>query len=822
MDQNESNSSSLLTGRAPAMSVALALIGGILVDHFCSLSFTRWLTAASLTVLVLLGLIGLRRWRFAAACVLVGFGCVGGLLHHRDWSTRAANDVARFATQEPRLVRLDGVVTSRPVIRSRDVSPMPAAYPQVEETIAVVECQTLQTITEPIAVTGRVQLRVSGHLTNCTVGDRVRVLGWLVLPTPPRNPGEFDYAAYLRRQGIGAIVRTGHPDAIEHWGIAENTRFVRLLNRIQTEAETYLVNRLGPDHGAVASALLIGQRSRLPESIRDQFAHTGMMHLLAISGLHVAIFAGFVWMACRLMFLTPWTTGWVLLFAVWTLAIVSGLRPPILRASLFLTIAIIGQLTARPTRLLNTLGATVAVLLLFDPLMLFDTGAQLSLLSVLGIFWSQSWPHRRRESKFADESQLPSLWRAVLAVLSRFVSESARVMLGIWLLTAPLIAFSFQLVSPIGLLLNLILVPLATPLLGFGYALLLFGPAWPMLGSLCGMLFDGLLSTLLFIVDLAATVPTGHLSISSVPTWWLIGYYVGIAGVLWRWRNQSQSVRPVVLGGLSWLAIGLIVTSVPSRSVELRCTFLAVGHGVAVLIETPNGGTVLYDAGAIDDPARPTRVVTTALTFAHRPGLNGLFISHADIDHFNGVPELLDDVPIAGMFVAQSLLDFDQSGVEVLCEFASRHRLPIRLIGAGDKLNLDPQVTMTVLAPEPSVRHATDNANSVVLLIEYAGRSILLTGDLEASGLVELTRSAGNVDVLMIPHHGSLRTDHVSLGRWADARAAIASGGQRGLVERLQPMYPQATDIFSTADHGAVTVTVSETGTLEVTPTLSP
>ncbi len=821
MDRTECSSSSLLAGRAPTMSIALALSVGILIDHVCSLSFTRWLTAASLTVLVSSGLIGLRRWRFAAVSVLTGFVCVGGLLHHRDWSTRAANDLARFATEESRLVRMDGVLTTRPVIRSRDVSPMPAAYPQVEETVTVLECHSLQTINEPIAVTGRVQLRVSGHLTNCTVGDRVRVLGWLSVPTPPRNPGEFDYAAYLRRQGIGAIVRSGHPDAIEHLGTAENSWLVRLLNRIQTEAETYLINRLGPDHGAVASALLIGQRSRLPESIRDQFALTGMMHLLAISGLHVAIFAGFVWVACRLMFLTPRTTGWVLLFAVWALAIVSGLRPPILRASLFLTIAIVGQLTSRPTRLLNTLGVTVAILLLCDPLMLFDTGAQLSLLSVLGIFWSQSWPRRETTEDYADESRLPTPWRDAFNTLSRFVIDSARVMLGIWLLTAPLIAFSFQLVSPIGLLLNLLLVPLATPLLGFGYALLLFGPAWPPLGAFFGSLFNALLSALLFIVDLAATVPTGHLSISSVPTWWLIGYYLGFAGMLWRWRNKSQPLRPILFGGLSWLAVGLIATSVPSRPAELRCTFLAVGHGVAVLIETPNGGTVLYDAGAIDDPTRPARVVTTALAHAHRLGLNGLIVSHADIDHFNGVPGLLDDVPVAGMFVAQSLLDFDQSGVAVLCESASQHRVPIRLIGAGDELKLDPQVTMTVLAPEPSVRHETDNANSVVLLIEYAGRSILLTGDLEANGLAELTQSARQVDVLMIPHHGSLRTDHVSLGRWAGTQAAIASSGQHGLTEKLQPMYPPSTQIFSTADDGAVTVTVSETGQLAVTPTLS-
>ena len=803
------------------MSVAFALIVGILADRVVALSLMPWWSAGCVAVVISLGAVCGHRWRIAGVGVLVGFACVGGAIHHRSWSTRAANDLARFADEESRLVRVEGILRSRPVIRSRNDSPMPAAFPQVEDSVTVLECETLATVDGPIAIVGKVQLRVSGHLAHCTVGDRVRVLGWLAVPTPPKNPGEFDYAAYLRRQGIGAILRTGHPDAVQLLGTADHTGFARLLNQIQTEAETYLTHRLGPEHGAIAAALLIGQRAELPKALRDQFANTGMMHLLAISGLHVAIFAGFVWIACRLLLLTPRTTGVVMLMAIWLLAVVSGLRPPILRASIFLTIAIVGQLSARPTRLLNTLGVTVTILLLHDPLMLFDVGAQLSLLSVVGIFWSQSWPSWKREQTFADETRLPTPWRDALNSLKSFVFQSARVMLGIWLLAAPLIALSFQLVSPIGLLLNLILVPLATPILGFGYALLLFGPAWSWLGWVFGFLFDRLLSLLLLVVDFAATVPAGHLAVSSVPTWWLAGYYLGLIGVLWQSRSRVRSVRPIVFGGLIWLAVGLVTTTFPSRTTELRCTFLAVGHGVAVLIETPNGGTILYDAGAIDDPARPARVVTGALTQANRSALNGLIVSHADIDHFNGVPSLLDDVPVAGVYVAQSLLDFQQSGVEVLCESASRHRVPIRLIGAGDRLKLDPQVTLTVLAPEPGKRHETDNANSVVLLLEYAGRSILLTGDLEANGLIDLTRSARNVDVLMIPHHGSLRTDHESLGHWANAQAAIASSGQPGLVEKLIGMYPASTQLFSTADHGAVTVTISATGRLVISPTFA-
>ncbi len=802
------------------MSVALALIAGILIDRIASPLITSWLLLGTAVVVVTIGLVRLRYWPVAGVGVLVGFGCVGGAIHHRDWSTQAANDLARFATEEPQLVRVEGVLATRPVIRPRETSPMPAAYPQVEETLTVLSCQTLHTVNGPETIAGRVQLRVSGHLTHGMVGDNVCVLGWLSVPTPPRNPGEFDYATYLRRQGIGAILRTGHPDAVQTLDTADGFGFRRFLNRVQSEAETFLIHRLGPEHGAVASALLIGQRTRLPKSLRDQFALTGMMHLLAISGLHVAIFAGFVWAGCRLMMLTPRTTGGIMLLAVWALAVVSGLRPPILRASVFLTIFILGQLSARPTRLLNMLGVTMTVLLLHDPLMLFDVGAQLSLLSVMGIFWSQTWPRSQTEPEFADESRLPTPWQDAIAAVRNFVIDSAQVMLGIWLLAAPLIASTFQIVSPIGLLLNLILVPLATPLLGFGYALLLFGPAWSWLGWILGFLFDWLLSLLLFIVENAAAWSAGHLAISSVPMWWLVGYYLGLAGCLWRWRNTSQTLRPIVFGGLGWLAFGLMATSFPSHAKELRCTFLAVGHGVAVLIETPDGGTMLYDAGAIDDPSRPARVVTTALATTNRPRLNGLIVSHADIDHFNGVPELLDDLPVAGVFVAQSLLDFQQSGVEVLCESASQHDIPIRLIGAGDTLQLDPDVTLTVLAPEPSVRHATDNANSVVLLVEYAGRSILLTGDLEAAGLVELTQFDRKVDVLMIPHHGSLQTDHATLGRWANAIAAIASSGQHGLADKLRPMYPASTQIFSTADHGAVTVTISESGSLTLTPTL--
>ena len=275
----------------------------------------------------------------------------------------------------------------------------------------------------------------------------------------------------------------------------------------------------------------------------------------------------------------------------------------------------------------------------------------------------------------------------------------------------------------------------------------------------------------------------------------------------WTWRGLAV-----------WVAGGLALGLRPVPTDGLRATFLSVGHGCAVLVELPAGRTLLFDAGSFVDGRRAQRTIQSALWSYGHSRLDAVVVSHADVDHFNGLPGLAETTPIGSVLLAPSSLDFTQAGVVDLCEGVARCGVPIRLVQSGDTLPLDPEVTCEVLHPPADFRAADDNANSVVLKLTYRDRSLLLTGDLEGSGLDRvLSLPGGEVDVLMSPHHGSRGANPPALGVWASPQVVIASAADTDAVENLRHRAMRRTRrMYSTATSGAITVTISPQGRLQV------
>jgi competence protein ComEC len=297
--------------------------------------------------------------------------------------------------------------------------------------------------------------------------------------------------------------------------------------------------------------------------------------------------------------------------------------------------------------------------------------------------------------------------------------------------------------------------------------------------------------------------------------WWLLGYYVLLSAVVLASRPGSRR-RWGWAGVCAWAVLGLGIGLVPAKPGKLRCTFLSVGHGVSFLVELPDGRALLYDAGSLDDGQRAARLVRGALAERGVRRLDAIVISHADLDHFNAVPELLRTVPVGGLLVAKPFLDFEQSSVARVCESAVRAGVPVQIVGRGDRFRLDPAVWLEVLhPPHGEAADVHDNANSIVLSIEYAGRRILLTGDLEGGGLDELIASCrGGVDVMLSPHHGSAGANTAALAEWGSPRYVIASSGFHVNLPLLRERYGPAADVLATSASGAVTVSVAPSGEL--------
>lgn len=536
------------------------------------------------------------------------------------------------------------------------------------------------------------------------------------------------------------------------------------------------------------------------------------MHLLAISGLHVGILALFIWKIARLLnFRLSMEVASVVAFVALYI-FVTDVRPSVLRAGILIASLMIGRLWYRPAGTVNTLGIAALVVLLPSPTDLFDVGAQLSFLSVAAIGWAVSTDRSAPEAN------------PLASPLGRFWSEQRwrrgreiRVMLVVTAVTAPLIAYAFNLYAPIGLLVNVVLVHGVALIMVAGYLVLISGFLAPQLAIVPATVFGFLLRCFQRVAGFASSIDPGHRYGPGPGLGWLLVFYA-CCGFLFFARGKRR--RFVVAAILLWVGLGLSRSFLASEPAQLRCTVLDVGHGSAVLLESPTGRTMLVDVGSIDSSDRAARAVQNCLWARGLTNIDTLVVTHADLDHFNGATRLMEETTIGSIIGPQSFSTSNERAAVMLREACQLEDIGISTVQRGQQLILDEAINIEVLHPGVSAtsEFEDDNASSLVLLVEYAGKRILLTGDVSGSGRrTVLSHAIKPVNVLLAPHHGSRFDNDAALNEWANPQQVVASSRKRGALKVLDSAYPQAHN-YVTAHDGAVSITVQSDGTMSVRP----
>jgi competence protein ComEC len=346
----------------------------------------------------------------------------------------------------------------------------------------------------------------------------------------------------------------------------------------------------------------------------------------------------------------------------------------------------------------------------------------------------------------------------------------------------------------------------------FGFPLLLAAAVHDALAVPFVPIVHGCLTACEYLVDVTDAWPGSHVYVGVIPEWWLWVFYVALLVVLtqrplrlrWRWG---------VPAGLGWLCVGLVGGAVRLPTGELRCTFLAVGHGGCTVIETPDGRTLLYDAGAIGGPDVTRRQIAPFLWSRGIRRVDEVFLSHADLDHFNGLPALLDRFAVGQVTCTPTFADKDTPAVRHTLDVLRRRGVPVRIVKAGDRLTAG-GVQLDVLHPPAEGPEGNENARSLVLEVRHAGHVILLTGDLEGPGQAQVLRlPKRRVDVFMAPHHGSPRASSPALAAWAQPRVVVSCQGPPRAAGRLEDAYKGINvQVLGTWPHGAVTVRSHATG----------
>lgn len=810
----------------PAVPVLVAVSAGIVADWYLGLEARLWISAAIVCVVlwVMAFYVGVRQ--LSALLLLLACGLTGAGAHHCHWSLVSTDELLAYATDQPRPIRLRAFVVTVPVVIPARPSEFPTGMPQRDRTVA--DLQAVALIAEGsrqilIPVAGRVRLDVQGTLSKpLPRGTEIELWGMLSQPGPARNPGGFDFRRFLRERGIHTLVRCEFPECIAVRS-PPAPRGLPDASVWQSVIAERLRRHLSTENAPLAIALLLGPRTDISQELKEAFLQSGMVHFLAISGINVAILLLFLWPLVRLTRLPRNGRLLVVGLCVAGYVLITESDPPVVRAAVLAWSLLLSLTSGRPLAPLNQLAIAALLILIGNPHDLFQVGAQLSFLAIVALQWLVTLDRTRFDLQVDPLDQISQTWfQTGLHWLRRMTWAAFLATCAVWIFTLPLVLARFHLVSPAGFLVNVFLSFWMTLTLWVGYINLLGAILCPQLLYPCAVVFDMCLSGFVWIVRSAAWIPWGHFKVPGPSDLWLAVFYLSIiaaGGHLLSDRLQRWSWQ--FIG--AWCVAGLAWGTLPESNPGLRCTFLSVGHGAAVLIELPNRQTILYDAGSLEDGSRARQVVESTLLARGRTRVDALLISHADIDHFNAVHGLVNNIPIGGLHVSPTFLDFQQSSVRMTCEATHAAGVPVKLLWTGDRLRCGDDVEVRVLAPPAAGFGADDNANSLVLSIRYAGCGVLLTGDLEKAGLQSLLQQTPAAhDILLAPHHGSLKANPPDLARWVAPRWVVVSGGGDTSLDKLQQNYGDGVALLTTSRQGAVTFEITPQGEIEVATHLHP
>jgi len=805
----------------PLVIVAAAFCAGIVTDRFFPRGVALWWSVAVGAGIIWLLLRCVSRHRPAAVVLTVAIAAAGASWHHCRWHLFAEDDLGLFATADEGPVCLELVVAEPPLRLPRRERSAFWPLPSQEVTRIAGEAAAIRDGRQWRTASGRTRLIVYGELPQFRPGDRLRVFGQLKAVPPAMNPGQFDFARHLRAERVLCQLRTACPEAVQRRATGGAWSVRAWLAAVRTHSARLLRRYLGPSQAELASVVLLGRREAAPWERREAFAETGTAHLLVVSGLHLGIVAGsLLWLLLRLPVSRQTAAAVVALAAVAYLLLVDA-RAPVVRATVLVLVGCVAIACYRRAFSFNSLAMAALVVVVWSPVEVFSLGAQLSFLSIAALMWAgPRWAHCWRDADpldqlLAQSRPLPVRIIRALALRARDVTIMSTV---VWLVTIPLVAARTHMVPLAGLALNTVLwIPFSAALLA-GYATLLLGSlavplAWP-----TAWVCSACLQVTEWTVRWARGWPLSHFWVPGPPDWWLAGYY-GLL-VLWLAFPRLRPPRRWCVASMAaWVGLGFLPALVRDHSSQLQATFIAVDHGCSVLVELPDGKALLYDAGRLGSPEVGADLIAGVIWSRGRTHLDAVVLSHADMDHYNALPELLERFSVGVVYVSPLMFDEQSPALRQLRESIARASVPLRILSAGDRLSGGADCTIHVLHPPRRGALGDDNANSLVLCVEYGERRMLLPGDLADVGLAHLLAEEPHpCDVLLAPHHGSRSSNLPGLIHWCRGPTGqpaqtkrrlhvIISGSRRWDPRPVIAAYEQAgCQVHHTAYQGAITV----------------
>jgi competence protein ComEC len=658
-------------------------------------------------------------------------------------------------------------------------------------------------------------------------GDMLLVTG--ELETPPLLD-DFDYKDYLAHQEIYSTILYPKIEILETGkGLKPMEWIYSLRNRLsQTLAEV-----LPEPQASLAQGIVLGIRGNIPSTIKANFSRTGTAHMLAISGLHLGIVAGImlslgIWLLGRRHYIYIWLA----LGTIWLYALITGMHAPVVRGVIMASLFLTAELLGRQRSAITSLAFAAAIMVGISPQILWTASFQMSFLAMAGLIFV--FPPIRDLGRKTVNTILGED-RAVTPV-AYFITDSFSVTLGAIIAVWPLIACYFGIISFVAPLATFFALPalpgiITTGALAGGLGLI----ALPIAQAVAWLAWL-FLSYMLLVVNSFAAFPLSSIEVGSVNTTLIGIYYSVLALAIWLSGHRHQAItlttKSLTLAKLGrnsitnsvprlpkkWvippllvvaILVSLIAATMPDDN--LHISFLDIGQGDAILIQTPAHQDILIDGGP--SPQAISLELGKKLPFWDRT-IDLVVLTHPSADHATGLVEVLHRYEVKRVLYPD--LNFKSDIYDEWLRLVEEKDIKYTLAQAGQQIDLGKGAVIEVLNPPKTLLSVTssdiDN-NGMVLRLSMDEVSFLLTADIRQEAEFELINRRADLysTVLKVAHHGSDTSTCQEFLAVVNPQLAVISVGADNsyghptpeVMERLEEKLG-SKNIYRTDEHGTV------------------
>lgn len=687
-------------------------------------------------------------------------------------------------------------------------------------------------------------------------GDYICMSGTVSVPDPATNPGTFDQYIYLRNKGYYLCISNGTIESGNHRPYS----IEGFLYGIKNRCTKIIDNSFDSESAGIVKAMLVADKSTLDKNIKKLYSENGIAHIMAISGVHVAIIGMTLYGFLRKLRSGRFISGTFSIAIIVLYGIMTGMSSSTERAVIMLILSIAAEYFGRKTDAPTSMGFAMIIMVLGNPYVILDAGFQLSFAAITGVTVVAPQLRKllrmfKRFIKEADEKKkqkhkkIMSLRKMIIKLIDALVVGIAS-----FITTTPVIIYYYYQFPPYSIFINLIVIPLVSLIVGGSILVVLTGlfftGAAVVMTYPVRLILFGYKYLCIFASGLpGASVLVGHISIGMVFVYYLS--VILIFAILRMIRiGKTEREGPILYLMLAAVLFLTVVYEVYSYDKSLKIVYMDVGQGDGVLLRTSGHGGILIDGGSSSNKRVGEYVMVPVLKYYGVSEIEYAFVSHGDVDHVSGLEYLLNEEQ-SGVHVVNLVLPEygDQDALQELKSEATANNVNIIYMKPGDNITYNHQHAETIniecLYPDEEAGQGVLDTNNLSMILKTtitwdvreadienlnkssdsdASLSLLFVGDVGIAAekrLIELygKNSLGEIsdsiacDILKVGHHGSRNSSGSDFLKRVSAMYGIISCGKDNRyghphAETLERLKMADTKYMTTKEHGAIILSI--------------